>query len=169
MNDRVEGVQVSMEEYFGTDRRRIEHAFRVAGFAAKILEKEPGDRETVLVTALLHDIGIKEAERKHGSAAGHLQEREGPLVAREILERLGYSEAFIAEVCGIIASHHSPGEVDTANFRVIWDADWLVNLEEVAALGDRAKLARMIEKIFLNPTGKALATEIYLGEPGSPK
>jgi hypothetical protein len=165
MNDRVERVRVSMVKYFGADRKRIEHAFRVAGFAERILEKEPGNPETVLVTALLHDIGIKEAERKYGSAAGHLQEQEGPPVARDILERLGYSESFVAEVCGIIASHHSPGEIYTANFRVIWDADWLVNLEEVAALGDRAKLATMIEKIFLSRTGTALAREIYLDQP----
>src|SRR5512146_3337179 len=117
MDQRIATIQAAMEEYFGTDRRRIDHAQRVTDFARRLLLHEPGDRELVLTTALLHDIGIPEAERKHGSAAGHLQEIEGPPVAREILLTLGYDEPFIAEVCTIIASHHSPEEVDSANFR----------------------------------------------------
>ncbi len=165
MEQRIAAVQAAMEKYFGSDRRRIDHALRVTDFARRLLLHEPGDRELVLATALLHDIGIPEAERKHGSAAGHLQEIEGPPVAREILHRLGYDEPFIAEVCTIIASHHSPGEVDSANFRVIWDADWLVNLGDECELGDEAKTGRLIERIFLTDAGRRIAREIYLTGP----
>src|SRR5512146_3547760 len=112
MEQRIAAVQAAMEDYFGSDQRRIDHALRVTDFARRLLLHEPGDRELVLATALLHDIGIPEAERKHGSAAGHLQEIEGPPVAREILLTLGYDEPFIAEVCPIIASHHPPGGAD---------------------------------------------------------
>ncbi len=162
MEQRIAAVQAAMEEYFGSDRRRIDHALRVTDFARRLLLHEPGDRELVLATALLHDIGIPEAERKHGSAAGHLQEIEGPPVAREILHRFGYGEAFIGEVCTIIASHHSPGELDSANFRVIWDADWLVNLGDECALSDDAQTTRLIERIFQTESGKRIAREIYI-------
>jgi HD domain-containing protein len=156
-----------MEKYFGTDARRIDHALRVTAFAERLLEHEPGDRELVLAAALLHDIGIREAERKYGSSAGNLQELEGPPVARLILTGLGYGEPFIAEVCAIIASHHSPGEVETDNFRVIWDADWLVNLGEECDLSDREKISGIIGKTFMTGTGKRLAEEIYLnGQKG---
>ena len=40
----------------------------------------------VRAAAILHDIGIHEAERKHGSSSGRLQELEGPPIARAILE-----------------------------------------------------------------------------------
>ncbi len=162
MDQRIAAIQVAMEEYFGSDRRRIGHALRVTDFARRLLLHEPGDREIVLATALLHDIGIPEAERKHGSAAGHLQEIEGPPVAREILQRLGHGEAFISEVCTIIASHHSPGEVDSANFRVIWDADWLVNLGDECDLSDDAQTARLIERIFQTESGIRIARDIYI-------
>src|SRR5512139_1287647 len=92
-------VEQAMKYYFGADQRRIDHALRVTGFAGEILAHEPGVREVVIAAALLHDIGIREAERKYGSSAGNLQELEGPPVAREILSSLGYSEALIAEVC----------------------------------------------------------------------
>ncbi len=161
MDQRIAHVQKAMEEYFGADRRRIDHALRVTAFARRLLERESGDRELVLATALLHDIGIPEAERKHGSAAGNLQEIEGPPVAREILSHLGYGEAFIAEACAIIAAHHSPGEVETANFRVIWDADWLVNLGDEYDVGDPARVRGLIGKIFMTATGREVAAEVY--------
>jgi putative nucleotidyltransferase with HDIG domain len=162
MGERLEKVCQAMRDYFGDDRRRIDHALRVAGFAEEILEKEPGDRELVIATALLHDIGIREAERKYASSAGDLQEQEGPPVALEILSSLGYDSAFADEVCAIIASHHSPGEIDTYNFRVIWDADWLVNIPDEVGCDDRIRLEKIIEKVFLTATGKNIAERIYL-------
>ena len=99
---------------------RIQHFLKVHSFAKTIAVSEHLDEKTLFITeaaAIVHDIGIREAERKFGSSAGDLQEREGPPVAREILSSLGYPEPFIGEVCDIIASHHSPGEIDTDNFR----------------------------------------------------
>jgi putative nucleotidyltransferase with HDIG domain len=162
MEERITRVRAAMEEYFGNDSRRIDHALRVTSFARRLMEEEPADPELVLATALLHDIGIPEAERKFGSSAGNLQEVEGPPVAREILARLGYNEPFITEVCQIIASHHSPGEVETDNFQIIWDADWLVNLGDECDLSDRDKTGKIIEKTFMTCTGKGMAKEIYL-------
>jgi HD superfamily phosphodiesterase len=161
MEQRIAQVRTAMENYFGTDSRRIAHALRVTDHARQLLEKEPGNRELVLVTALLHDIGIPEAERKYGSPAGNLQEIEGPPVARGILEEFGYDESFIAEACAIIASHHSPGEVETDNFRIIWDADWLVNLGEELSFDNEGELRQAIGRIFMTTTGKQLAEQIY--------
>jgi hypothetical protein len=164
MEERLGSVEAAMKDYFGADQRRIDHALRVTGFAEDILKSERGDRLVVVVAAFLHDIGIREAERKYGSSAGDLQEREGPPIARKILSGLGFDEVVIDEVCTIIASHHSPGEVDTDNFRVIWDADWLVNLGDEFDLQDIGKTAEMIDKIFQTVTGKAIAERIYLQE-----
>ncbi len=162
MENRITKVRAAMEEYFGEDRRRIGHALKVAGFAERILRHEPGNRELVLAAAYLHDIGIHEAERKHDSTAGNLQEIEGPPIAREILSCLGYETAFVDEVCEIIASHHSPGEVDTDNFRVIWDSDWLVNIGDELDLNNIALLEKTINKVFMTGMGRKIAEELYL-------
>lgn len=155
-------VEDGMKEYFDADQRRIDHALRVTGYAEDILRHEKGNRLVVLAAALLHDIGIHEAERKYGSSAGNLQEQEGPPIARQILTKLAFDEVVIIEVCEIIASHHSPGEVDTDNFRVVWDADWLVNLGDEFDLQDLEKTREMIGKIFQTATGKSLAEQVYL-------
>ncbi|HEY6837906.1 MAG TPA: HD domain-containing protein [Geobacteraceae bacterium] len=164
MEYRLACIQTAMETYFDTDSRRIAHALRVTAFARQLLQHEPGDPELVLATALLHDIGIPEAEKKYGSAAGNLQEIEGPPVARQILETLGYAEPFVAEVCAIIASHHSPGELDTPNFHLIWDADWLVNLGDECDLSGRGKIPLLINRIFVTATGKRIARDVYLND-----
>jgi HD superfamily phosphodiesterase len=162
MEERLDEVRSAMMAYFGADSRRIGHALRVTRFASELLCKEPGDREIVIATALLHDIGIREAERKFGSSAGDLQEAEGPPVAREILAGLGFTEEVISEVCAIIGSHHSPGEIETDNFRIIWDSDWLVNIGDEVGTDDKAKLSKVIRTVFSTSTGRRLAEEIYL-------
>lgn len=122
-----------MEIYFGKDKRRIEHARKVLGHAEELLKKGKGNGANecvVTAAAVLHDIGIHACEKKYGLTTGHLQEKEGPPIARRIMEKLNFEEKIIEEVCAIIASHHSPGEVDTSNFRILYEADRLVNLEE---------------------------------------
>lgn len=151
-----------MKKYFGTDTRRIRHALKVLRHAKELLKKEKGDRDVVIAAAILHDIGIKECERKYNSTDGQLQEKEGPSVAKKILRDLKVSPGPISEICRIISSHHSPGEVNTINFKILWDSDWLVNLKDECNIDDKKKLERIIDKVFLTRTGKIRAKDIYL-------
>jgi len=151
-----------MREVFGTDKRRIDHALAVLDYAEQIQAREGGDPLVVKAAAILHDIGIVEAERKHGSAAGKYQEIEGPPIARAVLERQGVPADSVEHICKIIANHHSAKDIDTVEFRIVWDADWLVNLAEEAAKMDQAKLKRIIDKTFKTETGRKKAYEIFL-------
>ncbi len=123
-------VAIEMKRYFKTDFKRIGHATKVARHAEHIGKMEAGNLAVILCAAYLHDIGIPEAERKYNSTAARYQEQEGPPIAREILDKLGAKEALIDEVCDIIGHHHHPKEDDTINFKVLYDADLIVNLEE---------------------------------------
>ncbi len=118
----------------------------------------------VLSAAYLHDIGIKEAERKYQSSAAPYQEQEGPAIARTILTNLGADAELIDEVCDIIGHHHHPRDQETANFKIVFDADQIVNLEE--KLEDTPltpdKVTEKINRTFLTETGKQLAEKIFL-------
>ena len=151
-----------LEGYFGNDAKRINHAKQVMRFAEELLKKEGGDWYIVIPASILHDIGIKEAERKYGSSAPHYQEKEGPIIAKEILIKVGLKKEGIDEICRIIAHHHSPGKINTQNFKLLCDADWLVNLKEEVNTKDKTKLKKVIDKIFLTNTAKYLAEKIYL-------
>jgi len=147
----------AMKDVFRDDERRIKYAIQVLEYAEDILSAEEGNPLVVKAAAILHDIGIPEAERKHGSSAGRYQEIEGPPVARFIMEDLGLDDAVVDHVCRIVGSHHSAKDTDTPEFRIVWDADWLVNMAEEWAGKDLHELAALIERTFRTPTGRAIA------------
>ena len=155
----------AMEAYFKEDARRINHAHRVTEYAEELLKREGGgDYPIVIGASVLHDIGVHQAQQKYGSTSGKYQEKEGPPIARRILARLGFEQNQIKEICEIIAHHHSPGRINTRNFKILYDADWLVNLRDEYDIQDRGKLSNIIERVFLTRSGKALARETYLQE-----
>lgn len=159
-------VAIEMKRYFGQDFKRIGRAANVARYAERIVKEEKGNPAVVLCAAYLHDIGIHEAERKYNSTAVQHHQKEGPPIARDILTRLGTREELIEEVCDIIGHHHHPGNKETLNFKIVYDADLIVNLRERQKDGEieREKLSEIIEKKMLTDAGKRLAREALLGE-----
>jgi putative nucleotidyltransferase with HDIG domain len=157
-------VAIEMKRYFNPDFKRIGHAGRVARYAEKLCKEEGGDLSVILTCAYLHDIGIKEAERKYNSSAAGYQEEEGPPIARTILNKLGANRELIDEVCDIIGHHHHPREEEKLNFKVLYDADLITNLEEKQKESpfDPDKLLNIIENYFLTGSGKILAKKILL-------
>ncbi len=153
-------VAVEMKKYFHTDFKRIGHAMRVARYAENIGKKEGGNLAVILAAAYLHDIGIHEAERKYNSTAATYQEQEGPPIARSILEKLGARPELIDEVCDIVAHHHHPRPEETTNFKVLYDADLITNLEEnhKESSIEPEKRSRILERSFLTVAGREEAT-----------
>ncbi len=156
-------VAVEMKRYFKSDFKRIGHAMRVARHAEAIGRAEGGNLSVILCAAYLHDIGIHEAERKHQSTAAKYQEAEGPAIAREILTKLGAKDALITEVVDIVGHHHHPREVETVNFKVLYDADLIANLEDDRKTSppDPERLERIIEKSFLTQSGRVEAKKTF--------
>jgi DNA-directed RNA polymerase subunit RPC12/RpoP len=156
----------ALERHFGEDCRRIEHAREVLAETEELMKSEEAQWHIVVPAALLHDVGIKPAEEKYGSSEPRYQEQEGPPVARGILLKLGFQMRDIDEVCDIIGHHHCPRARETANFRVLYDADVLVNLRASAAARSRIELQELIEGRFLTRAGRLRAAELAgLGLP----
>ncbi|MFH1594619.1 MAG: HD domain-containing protein [Candidatus Omnitrophota bacterium] len=151
-----------MEAHFGEDGKRINHAKSVLSFAEELLTKEKADWHIVVPASILHDVGIKAAEAKYSSAAGHHQEKEGPAIAKKILLKFGFKKEDIEEICDIIARHHTPGKITSMNFKVLYDADWLVNIKDEVGIKDKDKSRRAIDAVFLTRAGKDMAKDLYL-------
>ncbi|MGA7105151.1 MAG: HD domain-containing protein [Candidatus Deferrimicrobiaceae bacterium] len=157
-----ERVRREMERFFGEDTRRIAHALEVASHALSIQAAEGGDRDIVTMASLLHDVGIKPAEERYGSSAGHYQEMLGPPVAEDILGELGVEEEKIAAVKELIAHHHTPGKITTKEFACLWDADYIVNLREIVPKMGKEKIRALIDGKFQTGEGKRIARALYL-------
>ncbi|VEN74975.1 Phosphohydrolase [Candidatus Desulfarcum epimagneticum] len=159
-------VAIEMKKSFKQDFKRIGHAMRVARHAERIGKKERGNMAVILAAAYLHDIGIPAAEEKHGSAAPKYQEKEGPPIARGILENLGAPKDLIEEVCDIVGRHHHPGPDESVNFKCVHDADLIVNLAEKNDESpiERDRVEKIIEKSFLTESGKKEARNVLLDD-----
>ena len=150
-----------MKKVFADDLRRMDHALEVLKYAEKIQIVEGGDPLVVKAAAILHDIGIPKARSKHNSAAAEFHQIEGPVIAREILTKHGVETELIEHICKIIASYHSAEDIDTTEFRIVRDADWLVNFPEEFGDINADQVKEEIDRIFKTQQGRLLAIELF--------
>lgn len=155
-------VRSAMEQYFGCDQRRIEHALQVSLYSEELLAYVDADPVLTLTAAYLHDIGIPEAEKKHGSSAGSWQELEGPAVATSLLTELGAGLPFINLIAEIVGSHHTAAAVDSPEFRILWDADALVNFAEILPSKSDEEIEAILQKHMVTEPGFQLARKLFM-------
>lgn len=155
----LDAIVAAMRREFGSDERRINHALAVLEHAQAIASEEGGGPRVVAAAAILHDIGIIESERKYGNAEPQHQEVEGPPVARRILKELDLDAETIEHVCRIVGSHHSAADIDTPEFRAVYDADLLVNMAETLAKDPEKARAFSLEAFRTN-AGRARAAAL---------
>ena len=95
------------------------------------MEEHAGcDPDIVIASALLHDVGIKVSEAKHGYNNGATQEEYGPPVAASLLNAIGFPADKIDIVKNIIGNHHSPSRYNYPELALLKEADRIVNKDE---------------------------------------
>ena len=158
----IERLLSEMIEYYKGDPQRIGHFIKVHGFSKLIGVSEGLDTaalEILETAAVVHDIGIKAAEEKYGSAAGKYQEKEGPPIARELLARLGYPENVTDRVCYLVGRHHTYDTIDGLDYQILVEADFLVNIFEDGLSKDTVQA--VYSKIFRTAAGKRICRKMY--------
>jgi Zn ribbon nucleic-acid-binding protein len=153
----------AMREYFHRDEEKIRHSFEVLGFAEEILEKEKGNPKVVIPAAMLHDIGIHEADKKPERAEGSHREKEVLSIVRGILEKLGYEKDTSEEVGQVVEGCRTGAAMNTLNGKIVHDAAQLASFHEEYEVGNKERLRQILRNAFLTPTGRRMAEEIYLG------
>ena len=151
-----------MMVYDTGDVRRINHFLKVYALAKAIGELEnlpPETQYTLEIAALTHDIGIRNSERKFQSTAGEYQQVEGPPEARIMLMALSVEQAVVDRVCWLIAHHHTYRDIQGADYQILVEADFLVNISE-DDLG-AASISAIEQSIFHTATGKAFLQAMY--------
>ena len=136
---------------------RIHHFLKVHAFARQIGLHEGLDEHAQFVleaAALTHDIGIRLCMEQTGACPGPLQERLGPPVAREMLTRLGLDARDIERVCFLIGHHHTVTDVDGIDWRILLEADFLVNMIESGYSDESIDAFR--DKVFRTEEGLRL-------------
>lgn len=87
-------LHLAMIKLYRGDAKRIQHFCKVHSYAKLIAETENMDKKDLFIleaVALTHDIGIHVCEEKYGNCNGKLQEKEGPAIAKKLLQELGFA------------------------------------------------------------------------------
>ncbi|HHV09320.1 MAG TPA: HD domain-containing protein [Clostridiales bacterium] len=161
--DLITTLQLEMINYYCGDPKRIQHFMKVHSFAKLIGTCGQLDEHTLFLleaAALVHDIGIKLCEEKYGDCNGKLQEKEGPALAKELLERLGFDQEVIERVCYLVGRHHTYSQIDGIDYQILVEADFLVNLYEDNL--PQAACEAALNKIFKTNSGIALCRKMFL-------
>jgi HD superfamily phosphohydrolase YqeK len=165
----IDNILDSAISYNGSDVKRINHLLKVFSFAHHIgiMEQCDAEIQTIIdISALLHDIGIHEAERKHNSSAGNWQEIEGPPVAQELLKGFHLDDAIKERILFLIGHHHHYKIIDDIDFQILVEADFLVNIFEDEM--DEHSIENIKEKIFKTKTGIQLLEKLYINKKSPP-
>lgn len=167
MKDRQYAELVSrMTAYDRGSPKRIQHFLKVHAFSRTIGILEGLDEETLYIletAALVHDIGIRNSLEKYGNEAGPLQEKEGPPEAEKMLKEVGgYTDAQLERILYLIGHHHTYKDVQGIDYRILIEADFLVNLYE-SNVKYKAILAAD-QSIFQTVAGKKILHEMFSGE-----
>ena len=160
--DKLTLLAMKMIDYESGCPARINHFLKVTAYAKTIAEMEGLDEKrlfTLTAAALTHDIGIKPSLEKYGSSNGEHQEVEGPPVAQKMLSALGFDREVTDRVCWLIAHHHTYSDIIGADYQILVEADFLVNLDEGGASADAKKQTR--EKIFRTRAGLAIFDRLF--------
>ena len=156
-------LHMAMIELYKGDSRRIQHFCKVHSCARLIAQMENVDYKTLFIietAALTHDIGIHTCEEKYGECGGRLQEKEGPALAKELLERLGFETDISERVQYLIAHHHTYSNIDWIDYQILVEADFLVNMYEDGVSKDA--VLKAYNNIFKTKYGKYICKDMFL-------
>ena len=121
---------------------------------------EEDEYRALELAAILHDIGIKNAERKYNSSAGKYQEIEGPAVAEELLNEFNIKKDILERIKFLIGNHHSYNKIDKIDFQILIESDFLVNIDEDNMKIENIKVIK--NKYFRTNMGIKLIESMYI-------
>lgn len=162
MLQKKEELFIAMMEYDRPDAKRIQHFTKVYEYASLIGRMEELDAKTQEIleaAAIVHDIGIHKAEEKYGRNTGKYQEMEGPGEAKKLLSGLGWPQEVIDRVCYLVGHHHTYTHIDGADYQILVEADFLVNLYEDSTSAETQK--ETYRRIFRTEGGKRLFRTMF--------
>ena len=122
-----------LKEYFGHDKKRIDHALFVLEKGKEIARSyntSNYNRKVLLASLIFHDVGIKKSEELYGYNNGKTQEDLGPEIAKKLISDLDFTNDEIRIIMDIIGNHHSKSRFDYKELEILKKSDLFVNRKE---------------------------------------
>jgi len=140
----------------------INHLIKVHSYAKIIGELEELDmlsQYILEIAAIVHDIACPMLREKYGHSDGRLQEQEGPAMAAEFLAQFDLGEPILERVLYLVGHHHSPESIDGDDYRILLEADYIVNAGECGF--PHEDILKTRSELFRTKAGTGLLSSIY--------
>ncbi|WML32698.1 HD domain-containing protein [Clostridium sp. OS1-26] len=163
--NKISNLILEMINFDAGKPKLIQHFIKVHEFAKLIgnMENIPSDKMEILeVAAIVHDIGIKVCKEKYGKCNDKLLEQEGPIYAKELLNRLEFKQEVIERVSYLVAYHHNYSNIDGIDYQILVEADLLVNLYENQ--NNKEYIQNTHDKVFKTESGRKLCSQMFMKE-----
>lgn len=163
-NDMPEAsIAKKMIDFYAGSLHDIEHFLKVHAYASMIGKLEGLDRKTqktLEIAAIVHDIACPLCREKYGAAYGNKQETESEALLRPFLAEFPIEKDMLERIVFLVSHHHTTEGVDGVDYRILLEADFLVNASE-------GKLRREAIEAFCRSTvrtetAKRLFDSMYL-------
>lgn len=141
----------------------INHFLKVWAFARTIGEQEGLDEQTqrtLELAAVVHDIACPACREKYGNANGKYQELESPPLVEKFFEGMPVERRMAERISWLVAHHHTYTDVEGMDYRILLEADFLVNAGESGYTPSAIRNFR--ERVFRTAAGKELLDSMYL-------
>jgi hypothetical protein len=148
---------LAVKEEWAREPARLGQAVTVYQHARDLVAKEGGDPRVVLAAALLLQTARSEAASPPVEGSGSSAK------ARTFLQALGLDESLIEPVCQIIEGCQEGRDLDTCEYKVVWDSDGLARLGAEYLKGAPAKQANSIKQSLKTKAGKEKAQALFDG------
>ena len=151
-----------MIDYSKGNIHDICHFLKVTSYAETIAALEGLDAETlntVVTAAIVHDIACPFCREKYGSCPGPYQEMESHKLLADFFSGTDIETSLLERVDYLVCHHHTYTDVDGIDYRILLEADFLVNADEGHMTHEAILKGR--DLIFRTASGTALLNSIY--------
>lgn len=159
----VEEVLVQMIGISQGNYHDINHFLKVWTYAHTIGTLEQLDEKTLYTleaAAIIHDIACPVCREKYGNTNGKYQEKESPELVAAFLEDLDMPKDIKERVNFLVSHHHTIDQVDGMDYRILLEADFLVNAEE--SQYPKEAITHTKELVFRTETGCRLLDGLFI-------
>lgn len=152
-----------MIDFYEGNLRDVEHFMKVWGYARTIGELEGLDAKTqeiLELAAVVHDIACPLCRVKYGNTNGSNQEKESDPLVREFFKDMPVAASDVDRISFMVCHHHTYTDVDGIDYRILLEADFLVNACESQYSRSAIEAAR--ENFYRTKAGTKLLDSMYL-------
>ena len=141
----------------------INHFLKVWAFAKTIGEQEGLDDQTQLtleLAAVVHDIACPLCRQKYGNTNGKYQELESPPLVEDFFAGMPVEGDMAERISWLVAHHHTYTHVDSLDYQILLEADFLVNAGESEY--SKQAIENFCRKVFRTEAGTHLLKSMFL-------